>query len=83
MSKILIIDDEEKLRSLLSRITRLEGYEVSEAGNIKAGLKILEKENIDVILCDVKLPDGNAVDFIKDIKARHPFHRNYFIDCLW
>jgi two-component system NtrC family response regulator len=72
MSKILIIDDEEKLRSLLSRITRLEGYEVSEAGNIKAGLKILEKENIDVILCDVKLPEGNAVDFIKDIKARHP-----------
>jgi two-component system, NtrC family, response regulator len=72
MSKILIIDDEEKLRNLIGRITRLEGYEVSEAANIKAGLKILEKENIDVILCDVKLPDGNAVDFIKDIKARYP-----------
>jgi two-component system NtrC family response regulator len=71
MNKILIIDDEEKLRSLLSRITRLEGYEVSEAGNLKAGLKIIEKENIDVILCDVKLPDGNGVDFIKDIKAKH------------
>ena len=35
-----------------------EGWQrVAEAGNIKAGLKILEKENIDVILCDVKLPD--------------------------
>jgi two-component system NtrC family response regulator len=73
MGKILIIDDEEKLRSLLGRITRLEGHEVLEAGSIKAGLKILEKENIDVILCDVKLPDGNAMDFITDIKTKHPF----------
>jgi two-component system NtrC family response regulator len=73
MSKILIIDDEEKLRNLLARITRLEGYEVLEAGNIKAGLKILEKEDVDVILCDVKLPDGNAMDIIADIKFKHPF----------
>ena len=73
MSKILIIDDEEKLRNLLARITRLEGYEILEAGNIKAGLKVLEKENVDVILCDVKLPDGNAVDIIADIKGKHPF----------
>ncbi len=73
MSKVLIIDDEERLRSLLSRIIRLEGYEISEAGNIKAGLKIIDKENIDIVLCDVKLPDGNALDFIKDIKGKHPY----------
>jgi two-component system, NtrC family, response regulator len=73
MDKILIIDDEEKLRGLLARITRLEGYEVSEAGNIKAGMKILEKEHADVILCDVKLPDGNAIDFIEEIKTKFPF----------
>ncbi|HWK06827.1 MAG TPA: sigma-54 dependent transcriptional regulator [Puia sp.] len=69
---VLIIDDEEKLRSLLSRIIRLEGYTVLEAESLKAGAKLLEKEAIDVVLCDVKLPDGNGVDSVKDIKFRHP-----------
>jgi two-component system NtrC family response regulator len=72
MNKILIIDDEEKLRSLLSRIIKLEGYNVFEAGNIKGGLKILEHNLVDVILCDVKLPDGNGVDLIKEVKAQYP-----------
>lgn len=67
---VLIIDDEEKLRALLSRIIRLEGYTVLEADNLKSGNRILEKEDIDVVLCDVKLPDGNGVDFVKDIKSR-------------
>jgi two-component system NtrC family response regulator len=68
---VLIIDDEEKLRSLLARIIRLEGFTVLEAENLKAGGKLLEKEDVDVVLCDVKLPDGNGVDFVKDIKSRH------------
>jgi two-component system NtrC family response regulator len=71
-ANVLIIDDEEKLRSLLSRIIKLENFTVLEAGNLKAGLKMLEKEPIDVVLCDVKLPDGNGVDFIKDIKSKYP-----------
>jgi len=69
---ILIIDDEEKLRSLLTRIITLEGFTVIEANNLKAGVKILEKEQIDVILCDVKLPDGNGVEFVKEIKPKFP-----------
>lgn len=73
MFRILIIDDEEKLRTLLGRLIKLEGYNVSEADNVKTGLRILEHENIDVILCDVKLPDGNGVDFTKEVKSRFPF----------
>jgi two-component system, NtrC family, response regulator len=72
LNKILIIDDEEKLRSLLSRIISLEGFTVLEAGTIKAGTKLLEKEKVDVVLCDVKLPDGNGVDFVKEIKPQYP-----------
>jgi two-component system NtrC family response regulator len=68
---VLIIDDEEKLRALLARIIRLEGFTVEEAVSLKAGSRLVEKEDIDVILCDVKLPDGNGVDFVKDLKARH------------
>ena len=71
--KILLIDDEEKLRTLLAQILMLEGYEVIPAGNIKTALKQLEKEEIPVILCDVKLPDGNGVEAIVRLKQTSPY----------
>ena len=70
--KILIIDDEEQLRKLLVRIIRLENFMVEEAGTIKVGFDCLEKKQIDVVLCDVKLPDGNGVEFLKEAKNKYP-----------
>lgn len=70
--KILIIDDEEGFRTLLTRIISLEGYEVYEAGTLKLALEILKLKRVDIILCDVKLPDGNGVDFIKEIRVKFP-----------
>lgn len=72
MNTILIIDDEAKIRSLLSRIISLEGFEVFEASNLKSGLKKLETTEIDIVICDVKLPDGNGVEFSKIIKDQFP-----------
>lgn len=72
MVKVLIIDDEEKLRSLLSKIISFEGFEVFEASDIKSGLKRLELDNIDVIICDVKLPDGSGLETVKIIKNKYP-----------
>lgn len=70
--KILIIDDEEQLRSLLSRIIALEGFAVSEASDLKTATKFLERDQVDVILCDVRLPDGSGVDFVKQTKIKFP-----------
>jgi len=72
VKKVLIIDDEEKLRSLMARIITLEGFDVIEAGDCKSGLKKLEQNSIDVVLCDVKLPDGNGVDLTAIIKQKAP-----------
>lgn len=72
MKTVLVIDDEEKLRGLLSRILRSEGFEVWEAGDGKTGLKKLAHENIDAVLCDVKLPDTNGVALVQQIKASYP-----------
>lgn len=72
MKNILIIDDEEKLRGLLARIVKSEGFDVIEASDLKSGFKKLEQNDIDVLLCDVKLPDGNGVDFLQKIKASFP-----------
>lgn len=72
MSTILIIDDEEKIRTLLARIITLEGYIVFQAADLKKGLKRLEEQDIDVVICDVKLPDGSGVDSTKIIKDKYP-----------
>jgi two-component system, NtrC family, response regulator len=72
LKKVLIIDDEEKLRSLLARIICLEGFEVLEAKDFHSAFKKLEKSDIDVVLCDVKLPDGNGVELSKKIKENYP-----------
>jgi two-component system NtrC family response regulator len=69
---VLIIDDEEKLRSLLARIIRAEGFEVLEAANCKAGLTAIDNPAIDVVLCDVRLPDGNGVELVSILKGRNP-----------
>lgn len=72
MKTILIIDDEEKLRGLLARIVKSEGFDVLEASDLKSGFKKLAHNEIDVVLCDVKLPDGNGVDFLQKIKSNFP-----------
>lgn len=72
MKNILIIDDEEKLRGLLARIVTSEGFSVIEASDLKSGFSKLERHDIDVVLCDVKLPDGNGVEFVSKIKNASP-----------
>ncbi len=72
MKTVLIIDDEEKLRSLLSRITRGEGFEVLEAADSRSAMKLIESQEIDAVLCDVKLPDGNGVEMIPLLKGKNP-----------
>ncbi|MDR6340698.1 DNA-binding NtrC family response regulator [Filimonas zeae] len=72
MKTVLVIDDEEKLRGLLSRILRTEGFEVYEAADGKSGLKKLAHENVDAVLCDVKLPDVNGVQLVQQIKSSWP-----------
>ena len=72
MKNILIIDDEVKLRGLLARIIKSEGFAVVEAPDLKLGFKKLEQNDIDIVLCDVKLPDGNGVDFLQKIKTKFP-----------
>lgn len=72
MAKVLIIDDEMQLRRLLSRIIGLEGYEVVEAADCASGMKMLRQHEPDVVLCDVKLPDGSGVELVSRIKEAAP-----------
>ena len=70
---ILIIDDEKKLNDLLSRIIGLEGFNVLQAYTAKEGLKLLEQNDVLLVLSDVKLPDANGVELVKTIKEKKPY----------
>lgn len=72
MKKILLIDDEDKLRLLLARIISAEGYEVYQAANVKSGIQMIQNLEIDIVLSDVRLPDGNGVELVKTIKTLRP-----------
>lgn len=66
---VLIIDDEKKICSLLSRIIELEGFKTLQANTGKEGLKLLKNNDVSIVISDVKLPDVNGVALVKDIKA--------------
>lgn len=70
---VLIIDDEKKICSLLSRIIELEGFKTLQANTGKEGLKLLKNNDISIVISDVKLPDVNGVAMVKDIKLLKPF----------
>ncbi len=73
MGSVLILDDEEKIRILLSKIISLEGFDVLLANDIHHCLKKLETAEVDVVICDVKLPDGSGIEASKIIKEKYPY----------
>jgi len=70
---LLIIDDEKKICNLLARIIEVEDFRVFQAHTAKEGLKILDNEEILVVICDVKLPDINGLELAREIKNRKPY----------
>ena len=71
-NNILIIDDELKLLKLLGMIISNEGYEVFQASSARSGINMLSAHKIDLVLCDVRLPDAFGVNLVKEIKTKYP-----------
>jgi two-component system nitrogen regulation response regulator NtrX len=68
-AKVLIIDDEEAIRSSLKMILEYEGYECVVAANGEAGLKIAERESPDLVFLDIKMPQMDGMEVLKRLKA--------------
>ncbi|MCC6544330.1 MAG: sigma-54-dependent Fis family transcriptional regulator [Nitrospirae bacterium] len=68
--KILVIDDDQSMREFLVTILK-DKYTVSTASSGSAGLRLLDQENIDIVLLDLKLPDINGLDVLKVIKDKY------------
>ena len=63
-SQILIIDDEENLRHMLSAMLSLQGYQADTAGNGSEGLQRLREKVYDFILCDIRMPEMDGKAFL-------------------
>ena len=68
MASILIIDDEKSIRKTLSEILSYEGYKIDEAADGEEGLKKFTSTSYDVVLCDIKMPKMDGIEFLE--KAR-------------
>jgi DNA-binding NtrC family response regulator len=70
--KILVIDDEEIVRTSCNRTLAPAGFEVHLARNGVEGLKMLEGETFDLVLTDLKMPDVDGIEVLRKIKEGWP-----------
>jgi len=72
MENILIVDDEKSLLDLLSVVFKKEGYGVKIASSGVQAREILEKENVDLVITDIKMPQTSGMDVLKFTKGLNP-----------
>jgi len=66
--RILVVDDERSMREMLSILLKREGYEVLLAENGKSAIATLEKEQVDILISDIKMPDISGVEVLRAAK---------------
>jgi len=66
--RILVVDDERSMRELLAIVLRREGYEVLLADNGRSAIDLLEREPVDLLISDIKMPDLSGVDVLRAAK---------------
>ncbi len=68
MPSILVIDDEKSIRKTLTEILRYEGYKIDEASDGEEGLAKFKEKNYDLVLCDIKMPKLDGIEFLEKAK---------------
>jgi DNA-binding NtrC family response regulator len=69
---ILVVDDEEVLQDVLTFLIRKEGHNVVSAMNGEEALRVLEREEVDLVLLDLMLPGMHGMDVLREIRRRDP-----------
>ena len=78
MPDILVVEDDENLNRGITFSLKKSGYEVFSAESVKKAKRIASDHNVDVIICDVNLPDGNGLEFVRWMRCNY----NTYIICL-
>ena len=72
-SRLLLVDDDARLSSMLEKYLGARGFEVSLCADLGCARKTLANESFDVVVLDVMLPDGNGLDFCRELGSRRSF----------
>jgi signal transduction histidine kinase len=70
MNKVLIIDDEENIRTTMADRLGIEGYQAVTAADANSGIMLAEQENPSLILCDIMMPDTDGYQVLKTLRAK-------------
>jgi DNA-binding response OmpR family regulator len=72
MARILVIDDEEAVRGIMSRILTRAGHEVVEAEDGAVGTRLFEASSFDLVITDLIMPEKEGIETILDLKGTYP-----------
>lgn len=67
--KILVVDDEPELRDVLRDAFEFEGHEASAAEGGRTALELLQKQHFDLVLSDIRMPDGDGLELLRNLRA--------------
>ena len=70
--RILVVDDEEHMRDLLAKVLEREGYQVAVCGDGTEALAVLEREPVDLVVTDVRMPGLTGMEALRAIKELNP-----------
>ncbi len=71
-SNILVVDDQDSIRHFVSQALADEGHDVRQAGSVREARDSMTQDQPDLVVLDVKLPDGSGLDLLREIKKVHP-----------
>jgi two-component system nitrogen regulation response regulator NtrX len=69
MAKILVIDDQQSIRKTLREILEYESFEVDEAEDGIKGMELFQKQNYDIVLCDIKMPKMDGIEYLEKVMS--------------
>lgn len=72
MAKILIVDDQRSIRNTIKELLEMESHTPLTAGDAAEALQIIEREKIDMVISDIKMPNMDGIELLSIIKATHP-----------
>ena len=71
-SQILVVDDDDSLRRVLQVQLEQEGYFVASAASVKQALSMIQIRSYDLVITDLKMPEGSGIDLLKQVRAQYP-----------
>jgi two-component system, NtrC family, response regulator len=66
---VLIVDDEKSIRLALETGLSLDGFSVSSARSGREAISAARSQKFDVVVCDIFMPDGDGLDFVRELRA--------------